>query len=416
MSARSVGAILCASAFLPVASAQDLLPEKSVSVRNRPRPEYEAPGIRMGTFQLSPRLTVGSSRDDNVFATDTDQIEDRVTVLGGNVRLRSREGRVPMSVYGDFDSQSYSDNPLEDYVDRTGGASIGFNFARRTTVSLGGDYALTHQSRGEPSFPAAAIERPRFETGTALLDIAHDFASGRLNLSAERESINFDDALLAGGTTIDQDFRDRDTHTVEVQGNIVVGESLAALVRAVQVQRDYDLDTVAGEIDRNSTSTALFGGVALDVTNLMSGEVAIGALELDNRDPEQSDTRSVAVSSSLELYMTQLMTATVDVQRTSAAADIEGSASYIGTSVSIGLDYELRRNLILSAAVARSRREYTDLDRRDNNKRASISAQWLVNRRMNVVLDYSHIERRWLVDAGLNYRQRVLSANVNFAL
>jgi hypothetical protein len=370
----------------------------------------------MGTFRLKPKLTVGAARDDNVFATDTDAIEDRVTLLGGDIDLRLSEGRVPISVYGSVDSRSYSDNPLEDHVDRAGGGTIDFNFARRTAVTLGGDYAFDHEPRGEPSFPSAAIERPSFETGTALLDITHDFASGRLSASAEQESSDFEDAMLADGTTFDQDFRDRDTLTLELQGNIVVGESLAALVRAVQVQRDYDLDTVAGEIDRNSTSTALFGGVALDITNLMSGEVAVGVLELDNRDPEQSDSRSVGVSSRLELYVTQLMTATVDVQRTSAAADIAGSASYIGTSVSLGLDYELRRDLILSAAAARSQREYTDLDRRDNSERASLSAQWLVNRRMNVVLDYAHIKRRWVVDAGLDYRQRILSASVNFAL
>src|SRR5690606_31790155 len=105
-------------------------------------------------------------------------------------------------------------------------------------------------------------------------------------------------------------------------------------------------------------TTALLGGAAFSVTDLMRGELGVGVLDLDNRDPTQGDRRSVAVSSSLEVFMTQLMTATIDVQRSSAAADLEDFASYIDTSASIGVDYELRRNVIVSLRFSRSRREY----------------------------------------------------------
>jgi hypothetical protein len=149
----------------------------------------------------------------------------------------------------------------------------------------------------------------------------------------------------------------------------------------------------------------------------MRGEVGVGVFKLDNRDPSQSDRTSVAINSNVELYVTQLMTATVNVQRTSAAADIEGFSSYIGTSVALGLDYELRRNLILSAGWARSRRDYTGVDPADTQNRAGLSAQWLLNRHMRVGFGYSHTERTWaVVQGGRRYTEEILTATVTFAL
>jgi hypothetical protein len=400
------------------AAQEDLVPERFVSVRDRPRPEYDALGVRLGGFRLYPRLTIGASHDDNIFATNTDVIDDRIAAVGGNVRLSSQGGRVPMSVYASANSRSYSDNPLEDHVNWEGGGSIDYTFAPRTAVSVSGNHTLDHESRGEPSFPSEAIELPSVETSGAVVGITHQFASGQLSFTADYRSTDFDDTKLAEGATLDQDFRDRDTRILQIQSGIIVGETTTVFVRAVHEERDYKLDAEAVGVDRDATSDALFGGAAFDISNLMRGEVAIGVFDLDNHDPDQSDRRSVAVSSNVDLYVTQLLTATMDVQRTSAAADIVGSASAIGTSVSLGLDYELRRNLILSATFARSRREFTGVvDRTDTSKRAGINAQWLLNRHVSVGFNYAHIERRRPIAAdGRNFTERIVGATMSFAL
>jgi hypothetical protein len=414
---RSIGAALCASAaHLSLATAQDLVPEKSVSVRDRPRPEYEALGVRWGAFRLYPEITVGASYDDNIYATETNAIEDRISELAGNLSLRSQGDRLPISVYGSGASRSYSDNPIEDYVDWEGGGSIGSSLARRTAVSLSGDYTQNHESRGEPTFPSAAVERPRVETGSGAVEVTHAFASGRINVNVDRESADFEDAKLADGALFDQDFRDRDTRTLEVRGDIVVGQSTAVFVRAIHQERDYRLDSDIDGINRDATSDQLLGGVTLDISNLLRGEVGLGVLDLDNDDPSQSDSDSVAISSNVELYVTQLMTATIDVQRTSEAADIAGFASYVGTNVTLGLDYEIRRNLILSATFARTRREYEGVNEPDRSEVAGASAQWLVNRRVNVDFDYTLVESVWRAQAARSYTERIFAVAVSFAL
>jgi hypothetical protein len=399
------------------AAAQDLLPEKSVSVRERPRPEYSAPGLAWGSFRLRPELTVGAAYNDNVFATEEDPVGDRITTLASELTAQSQGTRLPISLYAGVESVSYDENPLEDYFDWAGGASTEYALLRGTRVALNADVAHQHESRSDPSFPSTAVEPPELRTSALALQMSHDFASGSLELAFNRESLAFDDALLADGTLADQDFRDRHVDGYQLQGNVVLGPSAAVFVRAVHQKRDYALQPGASGLNRDSKTDGLYAGAVLDLTNLMRGELGIGVLDLDNADPSQADRRSTALTSSVEVFLTQLMTATVTLGRSSAAADLAGIASYIGTNASFRLDYEVRRNVILSARLNRSLREYSDVDEEDTVNLAAVSAQWLLNRHARLEFDYTTTDQEWGVAAvGKAYEDEVISLSVSFAL
>jgi hypothetical protein len=407
---------LLVSAHLSVA-AQDLLPEKSVSVRDRPRPEYTPPGVAWGPFRLRPELNVGAAHNDNVFATEDDPVGDRIVTLEGSVAAQSQGTRLPMSLRAGIESVSYDKNPLEDYVDWNGGASVSYALPRRTNIALTADLARQHESRSEPSFPSTAIEPPEFKTSALVLQTSHDFASGSLVLTLNRESLAFDDVLLTDGTTADQDFRDRDVDGYQLQGNVIVGPSTAVFVRAVHQERDYARPSGANDLDRDAKTDGLYAGAVFDLTNLMRGELGLGVLELDNADPGQQDRRSTALASSVEIFLTQLMTATVAVGRSSAAADIAGIASYVGTNASFRLDYEIRRNVIVSASLAQSQRDYSGVNEEDTIDRVTLSAQWLLNRHAKLEVNYTTTDQEWPVAAvGRAYEDEVLRVAVTIGL
>ena len=45
--------------------------DRNVSVRERPKPEYDAAGIPFGNFRMYPELILAPEYNDNVFAVDT---------------------------------------------------------------------------------------------------------------------------------------------------------------------------------------------------------------------------------------------------------------------------------------------------------------------------------------------------------
>ena len=399
----------------PRATAQDILPQKSVSVRDRPRPEYAPPGVTWGAFRLRPDFTVSAAHTDNVFATETDNVGDRITTLSTNLTARSQGARLPLSLNAEVDSISYADNPLEDHVDWASGASTAYSFPRMVNVELGANLAEQHESRSEPSFPSSAAELPEFETSSLALRASHEFASGSISLAFNRESLAFDDVLLFDGTPVDQEFRDRDADAYQLQGNFVIGPSTAVFVRAVHQQRDYANES--GGLDRDAKTDGMYAGAVFDLTNLMRGEVGLGTLELDNADASQQDSRSTSVTSSVEFFLTQLMTATVAVGRGSGAADIAGISSYIGTNAALTLDYEIRRNVIASASVSQTQRDYSGIDEKDTTNRRSLSAQWLLNRHAKLMLTYATTDQAWhAAEVGRAYEDEVVSVSAIFAL
>jgi hypothetical protein len=383
----------------PSAAADGLLPQKSASVLDRSRPEYAPIGIDLGATRLNPRLTAGVSYDDNVYATQTGEVEDLVSSLAGSLSLSRSGGIVPMSLHAGATALRYADNPGEDHVDWESGLSGSYGAGRRTSLNFAADIVSSHESRGDPSFPQTAASPPRSTVAGGTLDLQHRFASGEMTLRTDFRSRDFRDVLLLQGDVLDQDFRDRNSLLVEAQSTFAVRRSIGALLRFVRKQEDYRYETPGG-LNRNSASNALYGGTAFEITNLMRGQIGVGVLQLENRDARQADRTSVAVSANVEFYATQLMTLTVNVQRTAGPADIAGSASYIGTNASLRVDYELRRNLILSTAASTFRREYTGVAISESTHRATAGARWLLNRRLSVSAQYAWERGRWPPENG----------------
>src|SRR5690606_4765722 len=68
-----------------------------VSVQERPRPGYDALGLRAGAFQVYPRLTARIDHQDNIFASDDRPVDDMVYALQPEVSLRSDWSRHALS-------------------------------------------------------------------------------------------------------------------------------------------------------------------------------------------------------------------------------------------------------------------------------------------------------------------------------
>src|SRR5262245_52290573 len=91
--------------------------DRNVGVRDRPRPEYDAAGIRWGGFRLVPELITAVEFNDNVFATDTVTDEDIIFHLDPKADLRSQWSNhelnfslaAPSRFYNDFDENNTTD-------------------------------------------------------------------------------------------------------------------------------------------------------------------------------------------------------------------------------------------------------------------------------------------------------------------
>jgi hypothetical protein len=261
------------------------------------------------------------------------------------------------------------------------------------TFSLVGTLTGDVESRGEPSTPANAEKPIEYRTKRAELEVTRTLAFGQLKLNSTLESVDFETATLDDGSLLSEDFRDRDMWKVELQGGVLVGGSTTVFLRGAYQDFNYTDTVSAGDIDRDSTTKAAFTGAAFDITNLMRGELGVGVMEVDHAAATQGKQRSLALRSNVEIFLTQLVTLNLSAQRATGGSDIVGSSSYIGTTLGGSLDYELRRNFIVSAKFARTKRDYSGIDASLSSHTAGLAAQWLMNRNLRFSIDYSYVDR-----------------------
>ena len=118
------------------AMADDLLPTKSFGVLDRPRPEYDPRGVKVGDLVLRPELTLGASHDDNIYSTRDDAVSDQVAEVGAGFNLQSEGSRLTSAVQGKVASRLYDEYSDENTVDWLAGASLGSAFGARSSAKL----------------------------------------------------------------------------------------------------------------------------------------------------------------------------------------------------------------------------------------------------------------------------------------
>ena len=119
--------------------AQEL--RRGAGVLDRPKPELDPLGVRAGGFLIFPKVELGTTYDDNVFATENNKEGDFLFQVLPTVTVESDFNRHLLRFSAGADVARYVDNTSENYIDYfftgggrydvTGDASLSTNVAYR---------------------------------------------------------------------------------------------------------------------------------------------------------------------------------------------------------------------------------------------------------------------------------------------
>ncbi len=223
-------------ACLP-ALADELLPTKSFGVTDRPRPEYDPRGLRVGSALLRPELTVGAVHNDNIYAREEDAPSDRITELAGGFTLASQGSRLNSALQGKIDSRLYERNTGENTTDWLAGASFGCPLASRSSAHLQTSFSHDHENRDDP---AHTDQLPGAHAPSTLSRCSRGLRTPlpqRASISPPNGSRpTIGEAKLADGLRLDQSFKDRDTLTFRARAAHQVRETTALFLQAVRTE------------------------------------------------------------------------------------------------------------------------------------------------------------------------------------
>lgn len=371
---------------------------RNVSVRERPKPGYEAIGHRAGSFMVYPRVDAGVTFDDNIFATSTNEQSDTIWLVEPRVDIVSNWNRHQLNATARARFLEHSDWTTESRTDYGVAANGRLDVNRQTEVRG----RIGYERLTEPRSAIEAFQninepieysRENYEVGASK-----EFNRLRINGTAEWNRYQFEDAQR-GAVVVPQDYRDRTTRTLTGRVDYAVSPDTFLFLHAAANQREYETASpVFGNRDSEGYDVAVGGD--FDLTNLVRGHLRVGYVEQNFDDESRFGSFSgVSVAGDVDYFLTQLTTVTFRAGRNFQDSGLVNSAGYASTTAGVEVDHELLRNVILNARLDYEQAEHEGIDRSDDRLNFSIGGTYLLNRALGLTASYSHFNQE---SSGLN--------------
>ncbi|GAM96402.1 outer membrane protein [alpha proteobacterium U9-1i] len=372
-SVSTLAAVLVA--FAPVhAVAQEA--QANQGVQDRPRPDYDPLGRRIGGFTLQAGVNLFAGTNDNVFATETNEQDDMEFSVNPYGSLDSNWSRHALSFsaganfnrFQDFDSE----NTESSYIGTYGRLDVG----RDSNVSASLRLANETEPRTAPD--AGGLAEPvEYQRREAQIGAEHTINRFRLSGVIGTNDTDYDG--------LGQSFRDRTENYVGGRVAVAVSPRLQVLGDVRFDEREYDSAPAL-----NSDGRTIAAGVRMNLTGLLSGEVTVGQFE---REYLNDKVDGVAFAGNVQWFATPITTVTLRGRRDVEETGASGAATYIASDMGVRVDHELRRNIILSGGIGRIQREYeAPTDREDEATYADIGVEYLLNRRVALETRYDRFD------------------------
>jgi len=368
--------------------------EPPPSPKDRPRPDYDPVGGRLGSFFLYPKLDVDLELNDNIFASRTDRAADLIVRARPAINVRTIGQRTRLSAEA-YLSQSIfvshgSENALEGGGRAEGTVDVTRNSGLRATVS----FDALAQERFNIASPTAAAERGRYRRLTGLVSYSHDLDPLRLRSELRVNRLDFSDVRSRAGTVLDQDFRDAFYVGAFVSADYRVSPGIAALARVTVDRLNLRNPSVSTGFDRDSTGLKLEGGVSLELSRLLFGEARLGYLRRNNDDPRFGTVTGLSFGAGLTWAATPLTTVRLFADRSVEEGGLEITAGNLRSSVQVSVEHELLRSLVLEGTGRYAKINPVGLAGSAAEYELEASGTYYVSRRLRLFASLRHFRRQ----------------------
>jgi hypothetical protein len=385
------------------AFAQDV---RDLPVPNRPRPEYDPAGIPAGSFLVLPSVTFTAQYDDNIFADERGKVSDYVFVLSPNVAFNSNWNNHALNFNAGAELGRNKDFKSENYNDWHVATDGRLDVLRDMAITAGAAFERAHEDRGSPNDVGGA-EPTEYDRVSANVGVQKKIT--RITMQAGLDFRDFDFHNTRGGI-IDENLRDRKEYTGTARVGYELIPNVSAFAQGSYNWRRYDLDK-----PRNSDGYRVVAGTSFDLGGVTSGEVFVGYRRQTYDDPAFSPASGVTYGGSL-LWLPTGLTSVELTLLNEVEETIQGSSSgYVTNAVTLNVDHELLRNLLLGAKVAYNNNDYKGLTRNDDVWQYGVSAKYLFSRNFRFQAEYRR-ETRSSNLVGADYKRNIVMLGVTAAL
>ncbi|ADU13845.1 hypothetical protein Astex_2187 [Asticcacaulis excentricus CB 48] len=366
--------------------------DRNTAVTDRYQPGYEPLGVKAGVWKLNPTVTVSLGGNDNIYYVPSNKEGSAIITVSPNIVGRTTWSRHELGFNAGVDSNVYLSQSDENNTGYNVGANGRLDITSRAMLSGNIRHLTTYEPRSAYQSDVEAAEPVRIDSDAAELQLT--LIGNRLRFigTVSTRNDDFKDvarrAGLPGSPIISQRYRDLTTSGATARFDYAVSPAISVFLTAVANNRRYDTATI-----NDSDGTVIALGTSFDISSLARGELQLGTVTQEYKDPTIGKQDSGYVNARVQYFPTPLTTLTGTLNRD--FVDYPGSGgttrTALNTTVGLSVDHELLRNLIVSAGVRGQKYEFDGIDRNDTGKTVMLGARYLMNRRISIETKYSYV-------------------------
>jgi hypothetical protein len=360
-----------------------------VTVASRLRPDFDPPGVRVGSFLLRPRWAEGLGYDDNVFGANGGGPGSWLVGSHPSLLIGSDWSRHSLGGYVGVDDLRYLDQPRQSQTNWT--ASLGGSLSiGRDQLNVTVAHLALHQARTElDALPSDEPVAYRVDDIRISYRIALDRWS--VTPSAAFSAFRYD-ATTIRGVPASQTYRDRDV----IQGAVTTRYELSPnrnLLLVTRVLGVHYVEPQQGVPTRDSTGYQVLVGIGDDNDAVWRYRVLLG-WEVRAFQASRYSTHSAPTAEAALIWSPSGMTTvTATLTRSIEDAAQEGIVGYTYTRARIVLDHEYQRNVLLQASASVQRADYLPAGGHANSFSLGAGATWLINRNLRLSATYDFTDQ-----------------------
>jgi hypothetical protein len=356
---------------------RDDVPPEDMPIKQRQWPDYQAPGIRFGSWMFNPTLTAGSFYDSNVFSSQTNRESDIAGVVGAALRAHNSSEKDAIGFQLNTQSIAYRNHSGLDETDADFKGSGCFEIWHDFEILTAFRAAYLHEGVGTLSSPAGAVEPTPYSLFSGDTTLRRQSGRFTTSFGIRADTYNFGSPHAQDGTVISQDARDGQVYTAHGRIDYAFSEKTAWFTSVEGNRRD-----LRGSPDQplSSSGYRVLSGFDLEFTHLIKGEIAAGYMAQDFQSSTIGNIQGPAYRAMLTWSPSRRLDIHFNAEQTVTEVSDTSSTGVRADAVQLGFDYEFRPNIILSSAATYEKDRFFGQDRTDNVYFVDTQLKYLLNK------------------------------------
>jgi len=369
---------------------REKIPPEDQPVTKRQQPGYEPVGIRSGAWMFNPALVSGMLYDSNIFSSNTTKRSDIAAVIEPSLRAHTLWERHGIDLKLDAQSTTYRENPSLNQTNARLKGSGWLDIAHDLVLLTSFQIAHLNEGVGTLSSPVNAVQPTPYDLMSGDVTLRKEFNRLTTSVGMSVNAYDYGTTRAQDGSTINQDGRDGQIYAAHSRVDYAFSPKLGWFTGVEGNARN-----IRGTVDHtlDSQGYRALSGFTVALTNLISGEFGAGYVQQEFADPTIGTIAGPSYRAMLTWRPTRLIDVHFKAEQIVTETSDTSSTGVLANALQAGLDYELRRNVIVSFVGGYENDRFFGQSRKDNVITTNSRIKYMMNRFSALSLYHRYTKR-----------------------